>query len=364
LKIVGDVHAAIILCKTDKMVSSLNKICIDYVVLNFTLVDSLIGLPDIIAKDLFISYIQQSPCICSTATFNSPNAWLKDMTTFAAAFKRNVLQSIDLSGEWLFLSLQIEHLYPFLHLEELDISSCKIGNHHEILFHVGKLEFLKKLSMRNNNLSNDGIKNLTLYRRRALKGLERLEFLRLDFNKIDNAGFEYLCCLPVLKVLITDKKGLLLKMFANDQRLVLRHCKTPHYHGSDVFMDKFCEDHGWVTEQFKKCIKTSRTICHKRSSSASTKLFYKQRKISSESSKVTVQSTTDIVAFTEASFLFCNDSRHHAQDLKIDKSYEKENDKIYFGFVKNSSRCKITDSISNQDTFTTDPSILDIYASK
>ena len=325
---------------------SLKARCIKYIVEKFDIVDSLVGLPEIIGKELFAYYVKQQPCICS----NEPSPeWQRDMTVFASAFKQNILQAINLSGYWLFSSLQIEHLFPFLHLEELDISSCKVGNHHEILLHVGKLEFLKKLSLKDNNLTGDGIKNLTLCRRRAGKGLSKLKYLKLDLNKIETIGFNYLRCLPLLKVLTVDKEEL--NIFDKNNKLLFSLCNSLHDHDFDNFMVKSCKNHGWAIDLLQNCIESTRKVHNKRTSAPS-KRFYKKRKVSTNSSKLIIEHLPKTDNGSKISFAFCNNSAHHAQVSQM----------ITLRRTKMLAATSMS-ALSSHNTFTLDPHILDIYSS-
>ena len=285
---------------------SLKQTCVDFIIHNFGLVDCLKGLPVIVAKELFDSYIIKKPCLCSVKFSDSVDRWQRDMAVFVSSHKQNVLKSIDLSGNWLFLSLQIEHVFSFLYLEELDISSCRVGDHHEVLFFIGKLELLKKLSLNNNNLTSEGVKNLTQYQRRAKKGLSKLEYLRLEQNKIENIALVYLQCLPLLSVIVVDNEKL---KHACVRHLFFSYCLSPNDHDFDILCDKICVNEGWAVSLLENCIKK---VSERNCAMPSSKNFYKKKRIAVKS----FSSVSDPCSKFCGSFILCSNSIHHSHKHK------------------------------------------------
>nr|CAB3263518.1 leucine-rich repeat-containing protein 42-like [Phallusia mammillata] len=179
---------------------SLRKCCMDYVVKNFHLVDSLEGFPELVAKELF-----DECCIFGYFQPDSAGNWLKILHVFTDTYGDAMLQSLNLSGRWLFLSLHIDYLTAYESLEFVDFSNCRVGNDHDALSYLGSLTGLKKLYLCNNCISTNGIKLLTQSQRRKSIGLQKLEVLRLDGNpKITLDILPYFRSLEALEIIVVS----------------------------------------------------------------------------------------------------------------------------------------------------------------
>ena len=280
---------------------SLKQTCLNYLVANFELVDSLIGFPSILAKDLFICVVKKRPCFCDSQDAPlSIERWQHTMHIFSTAYKDELLKSINLSEKWLFLSLSIEHLVPFEYLEEIDISFCRIGNTHEILLLIGKLIYLKKLFLNNNNLTCDGVKNLTLSQRRAKTGLSRLQYLRLDGNDIKESSVMYLQSLPMLSVIVLDNKIDLSKTRCSYK---FSECNLRTDHQFNI--DATCKNEGWVVESLSHCIQQSEKRKERKNYYCT---FYKKKKVNAKCPLY--QSPTK--SHCHECLVLCNNAKHYS----------------------------------------------------
>ena len=232
---------------------SLKELCIECIAHNFDLVDCFKGLPDIIGKDIF-------DCVIKCISFDDlqidlHGKWKKVIRVFVAAYGSCILKSFNLSQKWLFLAVNSEIMFSFVMLQELDLSSCRLGNSHDIIFFVGKLDFLQKLSLRNNSLTNCGIKNLTAFRRRAKKGLLRLKVLHVESNNITSDVLMYLQLLPNLEIITADLNvsGCFVSNIKTDSEVKFRKCYCKNDHDPNVF--RKCSNEGWVASYLESYIK-------------------------------------------------------------------------------------------------------------
>ena len=223
----------------------LKTTCMNMIVDNILAVDSLEGIPELIGEELFN--------FCNAkGLFKSENAHVspKILKIFTLAYKEAVLQTLNLSAQWMFVSMNSDFFHCFKHVETIDLSCCKIGDTHAILLYLSELSFLKKLFLHNNCLSIEGVKQLSVAHRRKKIGLESLEILRLDGNLHVNANAVlYLSSLPNLKIIIFTDNGNFSKMLKFlDKRKVKNFgmCPYPALHHKAEWECNNCSNVGWA----------------------------------------------------------------------------------------------------------------------
>ena len=109
--------------------------CIAIVARNICHVESFTGFPDIVGKQIF-------HCVEAEDKFDLDNLTesLCALSLFTAAYTDQVASAVSMEGEHLALANCMEHLMLFTHLRALDLSSCCLGDEHEILYHISTLE--------------------------------------------------------------------------------------------------------------------------------------------------------------------------------------------------------------------------------
>ncbi|XP_076463025.1 uncharacterized protein LOC143295290 [Babylonia areolata] len=90
----------------------------------------------------------------------------------------------------------------FSHLRAMDVSSCCLGDKHELLFHISTLKSLETLVLRKNELTDEGIRKLTAPLRIKKSGPLSLQTLDLSENtEVTVKSVKFLRVFSVLKVL-------------------------------------------------------------------------------------------------------------------------------------------------------------------
>jgi len=148
------------------------RICLDYVAKNISMVESLDGFPDIVGEELF-KKVQQN------GGFGSDP---KNLKLFCEAYGILVLSKLSLTSAHILTSNYLEYLQLFVYLTELDVSQCRLGDSHELLSYIAHLHGLTKLSLKENCLSDTGIRKLTIPQRLLRGGLGNLSILDLSLN--------------------------------------------------------------------------------------------------------------------------------------------------------------------------------------
>lgn len=121
---------------------SLLKICFKYVGRNLEILDSLIGLPEIIGKELFNFMINDCvlflQCVPLIDEYNhKENHKLRCLALFSEAFGEVVLQSLSLASFKMPIPSISKLLFCFEYLQELDLSGNMLGD--EVLSSFHKL---------------------------------------------------------------------------------------------------------------------------------------------------------------------------------------------------------------------------------
>lgn len=90
---------------------------------------------------------------------------------------------------------KLEEIKSFRELTCLDLSCCKLGDEHELLEHLTNeaLSSVTQLHLKDNCLSDAGVRKMTAPVRVMKRGLENLTLLDLSCNpEITDAGIGYL----------------------------------------------------------------------------------------------------------------------------------------------------------------------------
>ncbi|XP_067893612.1 leucine-rich repeat-containing protein 42 [Heterodontus francisci] len=203
-------------CRTDHIVftytkegnlryspKSLFDVVLGFIADNIQHVDSLIGFPEQIAEKLFTA-------VEARKKFIDPDTSTKALFIFSEAYGSLVLQSLCLRDRFLMVSEKLEEIQSFRGLTCLDLSSCKLGDEHELLMHLTSetLVSLIHLYLRDNGLSDCGLRKMTAPVRVIKKGLGNLEVLDLSGNpRISEHGMRYLFCFSKLRALDISGTG-------------------------------------------------------------------------------------------------------------------------------------------------------------
>ncbi|MGH0174580.1 UNVERIFIED_CONTAM: hypothetical protein FKN15_009138 [Acipenser sinensis] len=222
---------------------SLFDIALGFVADNVQHIDSLIGFPEQVAEKLFAAAEKRQK-------FVDPGTGLRALQTFSKAYGSLVLSSLCLKSRYLLVSEKLEEIKSFQGLSCLDLSSCKLGDDHELLQHLTTeaLSSLVKLNLGDNCLSDSGLRKMTAPVRVMKRGLKNLEHLDLSCNpNIGELGIGYLCCFKKLSVLDISGAGAklsksLLQMLQNKMGLV----------SADIPLQDFshahCKTEGWAEQ--------------------------------------------------------------------------------------------------------------------
>ncbi|XP_020655294.3 leucine-rich repeat-containing protein 42 [Pogona vitticeps] len=224
-------------------VKSLFSIVLSYVADNINHVDSLNGFPEQIAEKLF--------CAANTRQkFAEPRTGLSALQKFIDAYGNLVLRTLCLNNCYLLISEKLEEIKSFQGLICLDLSCCKLGDGHDLLQHTTSetLSSLTRLLLKDNCLSDAGLRKMTAPVRVMKRGLENLTVLDLSYNPgITNMGLRYLLCfkkLNYLDVSGTDIKNTKAAICEIQTQMGLIHSEVP----LKEFDHNSCKTQGWAEQ--------------------------------------------------------------------------------------------------------------------
>lgn len=171
--------------------------CTRFIAENLHQVDSFCGLPDLIGEQIFKrADSMQKFDLDDSSSFHS-------LSLFTESYKELVAYSLDFSDQYLGVNYCQDHLTLFTELREVNLAGCKLGDDHDILGHLGQLEWLLVLGLRQNFLSDKGIQKLTSPYRVCNKGPANLHSLDISENfEITGKCYKYLN--PFNKLLKVD----------------------------------------------------------------------------------------------------------------------------------------------------------------
>ncbi|XP_044286295.1 leucine-rich repeat-containing protein 42 [Varanus komodoensis] len=222
---------------------SLFSLALSYIADNINHVDSMIGFPEQIAEKLFYAAdVRQK--------FTEPGTGLGALQKFTDAYGNLVLRTLCLKNSYLVISEKLEEIKSFRDLICLDLSSCKLGDEHELLEHITseRLSSLTQLLLKDNCLSDIGVRKMTAPVRIMKRGLENLSVLDLSCNPgITNKGLKYLCSFKKLNYLDLSGTGL------KDKKAAICWIQTQiGLFRSEVPLKEFdhnsCKTEGWAEQ--------------------------------------------------------------------------------------------------------------------
>ncbi|XP_063154052.1 leucine-rich repeat-containing protein 42 [Candoia aspera] len=222
---------------------SLFSLVLSYIAGNIHHVDSLNGFPEQIAEKLFYAAEARQK-------FTESETGLCALQTFTNAYGCLVLQTLCLRNGSLIISEKLEEIKSFRGLTCLDLSYCKLGDDHELLEHITNetLSSLTHLLLKDNCLSDIGLRKMTAPVRVMKRGLENLSVLDLAYNPgITNKGVRYLR--PFKKLNYLDLSGTGLRgtkeVIDQIQTLIdLVHSEIP----LKEFDHSSCKTEGWAEQ--------------------------------------------------------------------------------------------------------------------
>lgn len=122
--------------KTKSNVLSLLTICINFVAENIHLVDTFAGLPDIIGEKIFKAAEHHGKFDIQEKESYSA------METFTNVYEEYVLSEFNSCKQHLGLNYCFEHICLFTDLQKLDVSECGLGEDHDYIKLIAKMEKL------------------------------------------------------------------------------------------------------------------------------------------------------------------------------------------------------------------------------
>ncbi|XP_069848822.1 leucine-rich repeat-containing protein 42-like [Dipodomys merriami] len=222
---------------------SLFSLVLGFISDNVDHIDSLIGFPEQIAEKLFSAAEARQK-------FTQPGAGLRALQKFTEAYGSLVLCSLCLRNRYLVISQKLEEIKSFRELTRLDLSCCKLGDEHELLEHLTNeaLSSVTQLHLKDNCLSDAGVRKMTAPVRVMKRGLENLTLLDLSCNpEITDAGIGYLLsfrklnCLDISGTGLKDIKAVKHKL---QTRIGLVHSQVP----LKEFDHSNCKTEGWADQ--------------------------------------------------------------------------------------------------------------------
>ncbi|XP_053325665.1 leucine-rich repeat-containing protein 42 [Spea bombifrons] len=216
---------------------------LDLIANNIQHVDSLIGFPEQVAEKLFAAAeVRQK--------FHAPGSGLASLQKFTEAYGDLMLSSLCLRGRHLLVSEKLEEIMSFQGLRSLDLSHCKLGDEHELIGHftTDALSSLTELYLKDNCLSDAGIRKMTAPVRVLHRGLGSLTVLDMSDNPgVTDLGVTFLFAFKTLNFL--DISGTGIKDAAVkkiEARYGLKHSKDPLLQFDHVN----CTTRGWAEQLF------------------------------------------------------------------------------------------------------------------
>ncbi|KAM4641635.1 leucine-rich repeat-containing protein 42 [Discoglossus pictus] len=165
---------------------SLFTLTLDLIVDNIQHVDSLVGFPEQVGEKLFTAAEARQG-------FYTPSSGPIALGKFTEAYRDLVLSSLCLRGRYLLVSERLEEIKLFQNLHCLDLSCCKLGDEHELLGHLTTISSLTALYLKDNCLSDAGVRRMTAPLRVLHRGPAKLSVLDVSWNpEITDLGVAFL----------------------------------------------------------------------------------------------------------------------------------------------------------------------------
>ena len=221
-----------------KTLLSLRESCLRLVAFNICLVDSWINFPDDIAKEILAKAIQ-----LEAFENSSLNDLVPLINAFQDAYPKLIMTTCKITD--LILINEYDNLLDsmLVNILELDLSGCQLGDNHDLLRTISKLQYLKKLNLSNNCLSDTGIRTLA---EGALmtKSWKNLFYMDLSQNQVSPKALLRCHKISSLMVVIvsipTTKKNEFSQEVLNKFEPSIPHVPLP-----------FSSTSGWAVEIFE-----------------------------------------------------------------------------------------------------------------
>ncbi|XP_044156368.1 leucine-rich repeat-containing protein 42 [Bufo gargarizans] len=220
-------------------------LALDLIADNIQHVDSLLGFPEQVAERLFTAADARQQ-------FCHPQTGLVALRKFTEAYEDMMLSSLCLRGKYLLVSEKLEEIKSFRGLHSLDLSCCKLGDEHELLRHLSSeaMDSLRELYLKDNCLSDIGVRKMTAPVRVLQRGLGNLSLLDMSCNpEITETGVTFLLVFKQLRYLdisdagVQDPAETCKKI---QTRTGLLHSKKP----LTQFDHEDCKTQGWAEQLF------------------------------------------------------------------------------------------------------------------
>ncbi|CAN7938921.1 unnamed protein product [Ixodes hexagonus] len=154
---------------------SLFQTVLNFVADHLTSVESLVNVPEVVGEQIF-------RCALGKRAFADHAQAERRLEPFVAAYGDALLRSLCLRESLLLINEYTEPLVTLSrHLVHLDLGCCGLGDGHELVAAVAQMVRLEMLSLRENGLTDGGVRRLTLPCRMLGRG-------PLLLNELDLAG--------------------------------------------------------------------------------------------------------------------------------------------------------------------------------
>ncbi|KAG9465689.1 hypothetical protein GDO78_017885 [Eleutherodactylus coqui] len=220
-------------------------LALDLIADNVQHVDSLLGFPEQVAERLFTAAEARQQ-------FCHPQSGLVALRKFTEAYGDLMLSSLCLRGKYLLVSEKLEEIKLFHGLHSLDLSCCKLGDDHELLEHLSSdaMYSLRELYLKDNCLSDIGVRKLTAPVRVLRRGLGKLTLLDMSCNpEITEKGVTFLLVFKQLMFLDISDTGVQDRIATSNKIQTstgLVHSKTL----LTQFDHVDCRTQGWAEQLF------------------------------------------------------------------------------------------------------------------
>ncbi|XP_067119175.1 leucine-rich repeat-containing protein 42-like [Centruroides vittatus] len=165
--------------------SSLFIIVLSFISKNIQHVESLKGYPEYFGKILFQAAVLLKKFTITYYTSPQSKSISYNLQLFMSAYKEQVLSSLSICNGLLTIN---EYLMPLMLLTrfvtELQLTGCHLGDNHDLIDHIKQLKSLRRLGLKDNCLTNEAIRKLSLPFRVMGKGTSNLQEIDISCNPL------------------------------------------------------------------------------------------------------------------------------------------------------------------------------------
>ena len=120
--------------RTEYTAPTLLSLCTHYVAINICLVDSLTDFPELVGKLLF-------DAVQATGILDQPSQLgAKTLQLFSEAYQEAIMNELDFKGVHQLIVPHLELWQNFAYLKKLNMMGCKLGDDHDLLHVIAKLQ--------------------------------------------------------------------------------------------------------------------------------------------------------------------------------------------------------------------------------